>query len=174
MCWEQVVEREARLWLGFLLWTWELTAASMWALPLDHMPLSWPFPLSFPIITCLTGVLLCGILLPARWQQDNPATHSFIMGTWVVMDSPSRLIYVLLQKGLLEMMLFPEKWLYWMSLYAVGGTLVMQSDTSSVSSPLYTSTQKSGQTLPKHPSFHSIPHSTTLGKLFLKEKRYIS
>ena len=52
--------------LGLFLWIWELTVVSIWSSPLDHMPLSWPFLLRSPITICLTGVLLCRILLSAR------------------------------------------------------------------------------------------------------------
>lgn len=83
---------------------------SIGALPLDHMPFSWPSLLLSPNTICLMGALLCRLLLPARWQQDNPATHSLLMGISVLLDSPSRLTYVLLRRGLLEMLLLPQKW----------------------------------------------------------------
>lgn len=85
---------------------------SIGALPLDHMLFSWPSLLLSPITICLMGALLCRLLLPARWQQDNPATHSLLTGIRVLLDSPSRLTYVLLRRGLLEKMLLPEKW-FW-------------------------------------------------------------
>ena len=89
------------------------------------------------------------------------------------MGSPSRLTYVLLQRGLLETIrsFGQGNDSSGPALQAVGGILAVGSVTWPTRSPRFTSATEVWPNLSASLSLHSVSHHTKLRRLFLKEDK---